>query len=314
MSKQRFLLGIDGGGTRTSAEVWNRRGEAFAYAETGPSNMHSIGVDQAADAIVGLIRECTRQAGITPLQVEIIVAGLAGAGRASDQRRVARAIRLRARSKQQPIRRLVVESDARIALEGAFSGKRGIIAIAGTGSIAYGANESGKMARAGGWGRTIGDGGSGYAIGIEALRGVARILDGSGERSLLQALISRRFGLRTQEEIINAVYKNRFDVASLAPLVIRAAEKKDPIATKILRTCASDLANLVSLVAQKLQSGKGTKLKTFPVCVVGGLVSQENQYATYVRSALSARTRLKIQKPDASALHGAYLRACSYTS
>ncbi len=82
-----------------------------------------------------------------------------------------------------PIKKFVVESDARVALEGAFSGNPGSILIAGTGSIMFGKDSKGNIHRVGGFGRILGDEGSGFHIARSGLTAVAKQFDGRGERT-----------------------------------------------------------------------------------------------------------------------------------
>ena len=81
--------------------------------------------------------------------------------------------------------------------------------ICGTGSIVYGRTVTGELLRAGGWGYLFGDEGSGYAIGIAALRAVMRAYDGRGRETLLSELVLGRYGLHTPPELIQAIYGMR---------------------------------------------------------------------------------------------------------
>ena len=80
---------------------------------------------------------------------------------------------------------VVIVNDATAALVGGTGHPFGVVCVAGTGSIAFGVNRAGERARAGGWGHLLGDEGSGYAIGLEALRAVCRASDGRGPQTAL---------------------------------------------------------------------------------------------------------------------------------
>lgn len=245
MNQPLYVIGIDGGGTKTTAVLCALDGAILAEAQEGPSNFQIIGIEQAAHTILNLIETCARSIGCSISQIGAVVAGLAGAGRPADQQRMLDGLIDAAQTKNLDLNKLIIESDARIALEGAFGGKHGIIVIAGTGSIVFGKDGRGKTYRAGGWGRLIGDEGSGYSIGRAAFQAVAKLLDGYGEKTKLLKLFNEKFGLGTQEAIIHALYRDNFNVASVAPLVMEAASKGDKVAKKILTHACSDLINVI---------------------------------------------------------------------
>src|SRR5204863_821295 len=120
--------------------------------------------------------------------------------------------------------RILVVNDALIALVAGAGDNPGIVVIAGTGSIVYGRSAAGEAARAGGWGHMIGDEGSGYWIGREALAAVMRAADGRGPSTALTAEILRHFGVADVSHLPRIVYDReapRMSVAALGPLVER---------------------------------------------------------------------------------------------
>jgi len=221
---------------------------------------------------------------------------------------MAKAVRAEAKRRGVKFPRVRIESDARIALEGAFSGGPGIIVIAGTGSIVFGKARSGSVHRSGGWGRIIGDEGSGYAVGRELFRAVAAHMDDRGPKTALTSMVARDFGLKTQPDIIRALYKEGFDVASGAPLVTRAAAKGDRVAKQILDAAAADLVRVIVPVAKKL--GPGKKKSAIPLVFVGSLMTQKNPFSASVGKILVKECpQVSIHRPDAPPVHGAALMA-----
>jgi len=305
-----YVVGLDGGGTKTAIQFADSQGKVLAESVGGPTNFQISGVDGAAKTIVDLIETCCHTVGCASSQIGSVVAGLTGAGRTSDQQRMSEGIRAYAQKRSVYLRDLAVESDARIAMEGAFLGDAGIIVIAGTGSIVYGKDKQGVMHRAGGWGRLIRDEGSGYRIGQDGIRAVARMIDGVSDKTSLAGMVGDEFGLRTQEEIIKAVYKDGFDLASLAPLVIRAAARRDRIAVEILASAAAEVVGMVHAVAVPLKRSAGHPRARIPLVFVGSLLDSDNIYSAKVRALI--RKDLKsiiIQKPIASPVRGAVLMA-----
>ena len=309
MTQPRYVIGLDGGGTKTAAALCALDGALLAEAQGGPSNMQVIGVEKAAETILDLVASCCHSIGCTPDQIGSVVAGLSGAGRTSDQGLMVEAIRQLAAGREMTLDRVAVESDARIALEGALTGKPGIIVIAGTGSIVYGKDARGGIHRSGGWGRIVGDEGSGYAIGSMAFHAVARMLDGRDKKTMLHRLFERTHALGTQEAIINAVYRQGFDIASVAPLVMAAAEKGDPHAKRILAKGRDDLVEVIETCLKMLTMNKRSP-ERIPLAFIGGLLTNENIYSRKVRSTIRRRLpRIHIQPAESSPVIGAALLA-----
>jgi N-acetylglucosamine kinase-like BadF-type ATPase len=314
MEKEIFVLGIDGGGTKTEAEVCTGRGRVLAKAKAGPSNFQIIGAEEASETIVRLIQSVCRKAGLTVRSLSLVVAGLTGAGRVSDQQRMARAIRRHATAKRVRLPKIIVQGDAAIALEGAFGGTAGVIVIVGTGSIVYGKDEQGKIFRAGGWGRSIEDEGSGYAIGRAALQALARSLDRGEQSTTLTRMIERRCGLKDQASIIQSVYRKGFDVATLAPLVVEAAEKHDSTAFRILQTSSRNLIETIDGMLMRMKR-EGRLPHHVPLAFVGSLGSTESIYTRILKRGIVGRLPVvRLQTPQFPPVHGATLLALSNLS
>lgn len=308
---RQFVLGIDGGGTKTLAILADQEGKVIATASGGISNVQIAGAEGAAREILKVIKECCSQAGCTPDQIKAAVVGLAGAGRKPDQMRTRRAIHSLARKNHIRLRNLVVESDGRIAVEGALEGKPGIVIIAGTGSVGFAKDAEGNIHRVGGWGRIIGDEGSGFAIGREALKAISRHLDGRGEPTLLTALAGKLLNLSDPVTIISKVYQDHFDISSVAPLVLRAAEKGDRVARKILDKGSSELVDHVKVLLKKLRSSKKhQKGRKISIALLGGMLEYPNYFSRTLKNKIKSKFPLtKIQTPRRSPAYGAVLLA-----
>ena len=166
-----------------------------------------------------------------------------------------------------------------------------------------------KVYRAGGWGKLISDEGSGYAIGREAFHAAAKLIDGYGEKTKLLKLIDEKFGFGTQDAIIKAVYEEKFDFASVVPVVIEAASKGDPVAKKILIHACSDLVEVVAAVLIKMSKGKKNAPK-FHLAFVGSLLMNDNFYSRKMRSAIKREMPLvSIRNAESSPVVGAALMA-----
>lgn len=312
MASKQLVIGMDGGGTKTAAELCDGSGNLLAAATGGPSNFQVIGVEAAARTIMDLVETCCHSVGCAPEGLDSVVAGLTGAGRPGDQERMRQALVAEASRRGRPLRRASIDSDARIALEGAMGGQPGVIVIAGTGSIVFGKDASGCVHRSGGWGRIVGDEGSGYAIGRELFRAVAASIDDRSVRTILPRLLKDSFGLGTQEAIITAIYRENFDVASVAPVVMDAARKRDPVARRILSSAARDLISVISPVVAKI---RGRSRQDVPVAFIGGLLTSKNFYSTQVRTLLQRSVPgARVRPAKAPPVHGAVLLALAHLS
>jgi hypothetical protein len=132
----------------------------------------------------------------------------------------------------------------------------GIVVICGTGSICYGRNAEGLAARSGGWGYILGDEGSGYWLGRQALAAVVRHVDGRGPATSLTAVVLEHFRVRQVNDLIQEVHlrdPRRHRVASLGGALQAAIDAGDPVAREILDEGARDLAGMAESVAQRLQ-------------------------------------------------------------
>ena len=307
MAKKQFVIGMDGGATKTAAMLSDLSGNVLAEDTGGPSNPQVVGFEKVGEVIVGLVVELSGRAGCKANDVVSLVAGLAGAGREGDKDQVKAAIASEARKRKVVMGHVGIETDGRIALEGAFKGKPGIIIIAGTGSFALAKDHKGATHRAGGWGRILGDEGSGYTIGRDGLNAVTKHLDGRGKPTILTELIDRRFGLSNHEKIIGAIYRSNFDVATVAPLVIEAAEAKDAECQRILNKATFELFEHVRILVNRIEESKGARAK-IPVAFIGSLISNENVYRKILTQKITfSMPQVSVIAPEAPPTYGAVL-------
>lgn len=281
MSEATLVFGADGGGTKTLGVLADRSGTELARMQVGPGNPNVAGVDAAARNLLELVGGCCELAKRSPHEIGAAVFGLAGVGSLVVRSSLEEALRVLAAPRGWSSLPMFLETDARIALEGAFGGGPGIVLIAGTGSNVIGKLPTGEVASVGGWGRVLGDEGSGYAIGLEAARAVAREIDGRGDAPRLRTLLADRFGWTSRDHVIAAVYQEKFDLASVAPVVLGAAAEGDASAVRILESAAQQLAATLRALAVRMEGGT-------PVGVVftGGLIDHDTPYAGILQRAI----------------------------
>jgi N-acetylglucosamine kinase-like BadF-type ATPase len=259
------------------------------------------GVPGAADVFVDLILKCAEKAGTTSSALAHVVIGAAGAGRPSVRSDLTSAVSSLAQKKKFPLTQVTVETDARVALEAAFPGKPVIALIAGTGSIALYRTEEHGIHRAGGWGHLIGDEGSGYAIARDACTAVMKSFDGRSEKTALSGKLLEYFGVDEPADILPKIHTERTELAPFAEKVFEAARERDRVARQILLKNAAELAEHVRILT--LAHPPSKKL---PVCLMGGLLENENEYSKIVREKIVATLpQILIQKPKFPAAFGA---------
>ena len=176
-----------------------------------------------------------------------------------------------------------MDHDLRIAHAGGLAGKPGIVLIAGTGSSCYGTNPLGKDLRVGGWGHLLDDGGSSYSLGLHAIMAVTRGSDGRMTPPSFTGEVLQQLGIQDVQEVMWRVYHKGLkpaEIASLAPLVTRAAEQGDAVAREIVQEGVQELALLVQTAAQQL----GFSGAECNIGLTGGLA----QSCSYYRAALVA--------------------------
>jgi glucosamine kinase len=269
-------VGIEGGGTRSTAIVLGEDGEQLARVEGAPGLVPANDPVSAGRTLVNVAREALATAGLRP-PVEALVCALAGAGRAAAREPLAMALRGAGVA-----RHIAIVTDAEGAMHDAFGEGPGILLISGTGSVAWGRAADGRTARAGGWGLLIGDEGSGYHIAVEAMRAVARATDGRGPETALQKRLIRTVGSGSPEELIPwAARGSKGTIASLAPHVAELAAT-DAVAREIIDASASHLARHFFALHDRLEPWDGGA----PLALGGGLLFPGRPLRDLVLSAI----------------------------
>lgn len=262
-----MYIGIDGGGSTVRvlvAEFVEGEPHVVGMATGEAVNPSVVGHTVAAQRIEAAVREAMAQANVTT--VRAVAAGIAGASRKHSEGWLRETL-----SAMLPGAAVVPSSDFEIALVAAHGRREGVLILAGTGSVAYGVNQKGEDAQVGGWGYLLGDEGSGYWIGLEALHHIARAADGQEDAGPLQKCVLAHLGLDKPVDMIAWVYgePRNSEIAALAPVVM-ALVNQDMMASSIIQRAAGALANHAQTVIRRL------KMRNPPVAFTGGLLSQPN--------------------------------------
>ena len=256
------VIGIDAGATKTDCLLADEKGTVLAKARGNGLNLQLFSEDEVEFALASLASEVllAQKAG----SADALCIGMAGAGRERDFRTMKRIL-----GRLGVARENLVTHDAAIALVAGTGERFGVVLIVGTGAAAYGIDRGGREARAGGWGPLLGDEGSGYWMGLRALRAVMRAYDGRAGETLLTRSILEQLGVDHPEALVHRVYRElaRDEIAALAPLVQEAADLGDGEAQSIIDDAAREFVRAVESVIGKLDLA-GAK---FRLVLSGGL-------------------------------------------
>ncbi len=246
-----LFLGVDGGQSSTTALIGDAEGRVLAFGRGGPCN-HVSGPearDRFTAAIGGCVAQAAVRAGLPETHRHFAAACFGFSGGPADKQPLI--------EEMFAVDRLSVTTDALIALSGATAGEPGIIAIGGTGSIAFGRNSAGATARAGGWGYVFGDEGGGFDIVRQALRAALRQHEGWGARTLLHDRLLAATGAHDANDLLHRFYTPEFPrprIAAMSKLVDEAARDGDEIARRILESEAQHLASFAAAVRGQIFS------------------------------------------------------------
>jgi N-acetylglucosamine kinase len=263
-----------------------------------------VGIEEATRNVERAVNTALVEAGIAINKVEYAYCGIAGSDHPAHHERVVEALRVFF-----PRGNFIVDTDGRVALTGAIGFGAGIVIIAGTGSVAFGRNELGREARAGGWGPTLGDEGSGYAIAREGLAAIVRAYDGRGTATTMTQLLCNEYDMCDPTDLPRFVYAattHADDIARYGKLVIEAAKTSDPVAQEIIDNAGRELATCVVAVAERLE----LLAKPFPVAYVGGAFNAGEVLIAPMRNAiLTSAPHAQIAPPRNTPVEGAAMMA-----
>lgn len=300
---QRYVLGVDGGATKTIAILGNEDGKILGQGHASSSNYHNIGILAAQRAIKTAVGGAQRQAGLLGEKPEIAVVALAGIDSSKDHSVACRFVQ-----RTRIARASLVVHDSIAALQAATRGKPGIIVISGTGCASAGINSAGRYVRVGGWGYLFDDEGSGYDIGRRALRAAFRAFDGRAEPTKLVNAFKQRFRVNTLSDVIPKIYSNGITVNEVAELarLVSAVAPHDKVCRQVLNEAGLALAELACTVARRLRMTRRRVL----VAGVGGAF-KAGPYLTvpFAKRIKEECPRANIVRPKVEPALGSFLLA-----
>ncbi len=258
-SSARYIMGVDGGATKTLAAVLDLKERRLHLGHGGPSNEDAVGADAAVRELERAADEALVGAGASDDQLGAAVLAIAGTDTASASAHVRQA-----RSSS-----WIVVNDVVGAWATATGAGPGVAVIAGTGSNVFGVGPRGSW-RAGGWGHLLGDEGSGYWLGVQSIKAALAERECSGPQTALSEALVQFFGTDCVEALASRVYSQpltKGEIAAFAVQTARLAEAGDAVARELYARGARELAVQVAAVI----TATGLAEAAFPVGLIGSI-------------------------------------------
>jgi N-acetylmuramic acid 6-phosphate etherase len=303
LPRRPLYLGIEAGGTRTVALLEDGQGRSVAQHEAGPANLRLLDDGQLARHFRGIARALPKP--------DALAIGMAGARTEADWARIRRAA-----ARAWPGIPCYATNDLETALmaaeevrpKPARAGRKAtqpatrnpqpalprVLVLSGTGSCCFGRTQDGKTVKFGGWGHVLGDKGSGYEIGLRALKAVVYYLDRDGEWSALGGRLLRALQLNEPNDLIPwAQNATKTQIAALAVEVFKAWSRRDGIASDILAGASESLAKDAAHCARRLAG------RNVPVQFVfaGSLLLKQPRFARKVEQKLKRLWKNAVVSP-----------------
>ncbi len=256
----RFVMGIDGGATKTLAAVLDLETNVLHLARGGPSNEDAVGATAAVQALLGAAEDAIKRAGITRDQLGAAVLAIAGTNTES--------IAAHVRSARNDA--WIVVNDVVGAWATATGAGPGVAVISGTGSNVFGVGPDGRAWRAGGWGHLLGDEGSGYWLGVQSIKAALRDREASGPETALSDAAPAFFGVSSVEALASLVYSKPLTKGEIAAFAIetgKLAEHGDAVACELYERGARELGGQIAAVIDR--TGLADRTGSFPVGLIG---------------------------------------------
>lgn len=286
-----YLLGIDGGGTKTVFRLTDTSGNVIRTVHKSSSNPNDIGIENAKKILDQGIWEACK--GISYGNITMF-AGLSGGGLTGNNRTLLHEFfagyGFRAFDNGSDVENLVALSKY----------SECILMIMGTGCIGFCLSRKERQ-RVGGWGYHFEEGGSGYCIGRDAISAVLSASDGTGEKTILTELLVGRIGETAERHLTRFYTEGKQYIASFSDLVFLAAAKGDPVAENILDRNMHCVAGMLN-AAQRHYSNN------VPVLFFGGISSHYEVLFPLIRKYLNDLNMPLEYIPDEQ-VDGALVRA-----
>lgn len=299
----RYILGVDGGGSKTYAVVVDENGNKLGSGVAGCGNHQVRGVECAITHISNAVKSALTESSLQPGDVTFVQYGLAGADREKDFQI------LRPALAALPFQNWDVVCDTMEGLRSGSMDNTGVVLVCGSGTNAMGRNREGNMVQTGGFEYLYGDAAGGHFLAREAFRAAVRSWELREAPTVLTELIPKRFGMHDMAEVYNDFLDR--DVTSvpadLTVLLHEAARLSDQVARNILRRTGRELGLAANSVIRRLGGFGGEEI---PVVTVGSVIQKgrsEDLLDSLLETVHSKNPEAKLVIPEMAPVYGAVL-------
>jgi N-acetylglucosamine kinase-like BadF-type ATPase len=237
----KYVLGIDGGGTKTIAAIASDDATVCGIGRSGATNFQGIGVTRAGINLKQAVDAALDDAQIKPSDVSFATYGIAGADRDVDFETVLGYV-----APANCAGQYMITNDTTIALRAGTKDGVGVALIGGTGANTIGFSPNYEQKKIGGLGPLTGDYGSAGDIARKGVLASLKYHDGRAPKTLLYEMFRKRLDLDHLEDIIEYSYIDKympFQIADLAPIVFEAANQNDKVALAILKKTGNQVGH-----------------------------------------------------------------------
>lgn len=297
----RYLLAVDGGGTKTHVLCTKEDGTQVGEGFSGPTSLAATTPGAASFNLREGVRQATQ--GLPPnSSIALLAMGLAGMDTQLEEQN-ARTIFTQVLEDYHIVRMELV-NDCQIALLNGTEADNAIVLISGTGSNCFGRNTEGKTAKSGGLDYLLTDQGSGYAIGRAVLRAAVKSFDGRLPATELVQYVCEHFHIASIADLKDKVHNpllTKTEIAELSQLCLRAYDQGDEVAQSIFAHTIEELMEMMKAVLTHLN------LLDKPVdCVLAGSITKISLVHDQLKMLLEQQNpQIKVLVPTQAPVHGA---------
>jgi N-acetylglucosamine kinase-like BadF-type ATPase len=301
----RYILGVDGGSSKTHALVLDETGCALGFGQGGSGNHQSHGLAPAVAEIRRATIKALDHANIQQQPIELGCYCLSGADLEEDYTMLQQAMQGLGM-----VQAVIIKNDTMAALRAGLSRSWGVVVICGSGFNAAGRSPEGREIVLPGLGPISGDWGGGGALSQEMIRMVMRAWDGRGQQTLLTPMVLDALELPSVEFLLSRLYHDQIEyerILHLVPLLFEAAEARDQVAMDLIIQMGTE----VGVTANTLMRRLGLQDRELEV-VLGGSVfkGKGSLLIDTVKNVVHQQNRnARIVKPNYEPVVGAALLA-----
>jgi len=276
----KYVIGVDGGGTKTHYALSDSNGKLTNFIQGGPAN-HEIypdGYKGASKEIKNSVFKLLQQNRLKPEDISYGIFGLAGADTKKQQKELSKII------SETGIRNFKVFNDAFLGIKAGSDKGYGICSINGTGTCCVGIDKNGEWLQIGGTGWIFGDEAGAGHIGSVVIRKVYDSVYRCGQQTIMKEMLFKKLEINKENKLVDAVYEkvysNKVKITDLSKIAFYAANQGDKVALELLRHSGREMAKSVIGVIRKLNFSYEEEIDI----VIAGSVNLKGENPSLIRT------------------------------